>query len=116
MSFLSGIAATAPGASTPLTISYSGLITAASISDAYWSVDTNWSSVRVLYSDATDNQRKVAVFVADAGVANFSPSARARTNTWALHSVEILDNDGGTYSIARAAIASASSYDMVVSS
>ena len=115
MSLLSGIAATAPGASSALTISYSGLIAAASISDAYWSVSANWSAVRVIYADATDNQRKVMVFTADAAVANFVPSLTARANTWALHSVVLDDFDGGTYSIPRSAIASASGYDMLVS-
>jgi hypothetical protein len=103
------------GSSVTLTIGFSNLIADADITDDFWSDMSNWSAVKVLFIDANDAQRKSLDFRSDASSDNFSPSVKANKNTWKLHSVMILDFDGGDYPITRDSIANVGDYDMVVS-
>jgi len=97
-----------------ITLSSSDLITDMSITDPYWSVASNWSSVQFSYLDATGSQVTKLFIPTTTNQGVILVSAYARQNDWEVQSILIRDHDGGTYLIPRASFPVATEFDVEV--
>src|ERR1035437_7226330 len=98
-----------------ITLDRASLISEMSITDAYWSVQTNWAGVSFIYNDATTSEKHALTFTAS-NTSIFEVSATARQNQWYVSQISIVDHDNGYYIIPRSSFPTANEFDILINS